>query len=112
MRSRRQRHDTERSKGTDMAYVRIHRYTVNPADVEELLDRRAAVITAIRAGHPGLVEARLIRLEDGTYLDAWRWDSLEHMQAAQAAAPTHHEVAAAMSLTQDRTAEDGEIIDE
>jgi hypothetical protein len=70
------------------------------------------VITAIRREHPGLVEARLIRLEDGTFIDAWRWDSAEQMQAAVVAAPTIPEVASAMSLIRDRTAEDGEIVDE
>jgi hypothetical protein len=95
-----------------LADVRIHRYAIDPADIEELLARRAALITAIRADHPGLVEARLIRLEDGKFIDAWRWGSAEQMQAALAAAPTIPEVAAAMSLTRDRTAEDGEIVDE
>ena len=70
------------------------------------------MIAAIRADHPGLAEARLIRLEDGTFVDAWRWDSAEQMQAALAAAPTYPEVPAAMSLTRERTAEDGEIVDE
>jgi hypothetical protein len=95
-----------------MAAVRIHRYIVDPADIEELLARRAELITAIRADHPGLAEARLIRLEDGTFIDAWRWDSSEQMQAALAAAPTFPEVPAAMSLTREATAENGEIVDE
>jgi antibiotic biosynthesis monooxygenase len=95
-----------------MADIRIHRYNVDPTDVEELLARRGALITAIRAAHPGLIEARLIRLEDGSFVDAWRWESAEQMQAALAEAPTFPEVGAAMSLTRDRTAEDGEIVDE
>lgn len=94
-----------------MADIRIHRYMVDPPDLEELLARRAATICAIRAEHPGLVEARLIRLEDGTFIDAWRWDSAEQMQAALEAAPVP-EAREAMSLTRDRTAEDGEIVDE
>jgi len=79
-----------------MAVVRIHRYSVDPADVGELLARRTVLITAIRAAHPGLAEARLIRLEDGGFIDTWRWDSVEEMQAALAAAPTFGEVAAAI----------------
>jgi hypothetical protein len=40
-----------------MADIRIHRYSVDdPADLEELLARRAELITAIRADHPGLAE--------------------------------------------------------
>ncbi len=37
-----------------MAVVRTHHYTVDLADLPELLARRTAVIAAIRAAHPGL----------------------------------------------------------
>lgn len=94
-----------------MAVVRTHHYSVAPADLNELLARRATVIVAIRAAHPGLAETRLTRLEDGTFTDIWRWDSAEQMQAALAMMPTP-EARAAMSLTRDATAHDGEIIDE
>ena len=77
----------------------------------EVLARRAAVIAAVRAAHPGLSHARLIRLDDGTFTDAWRWDTAEQMQAALAAMPIP-EARAAMSLTRDATAQDGEIVDE
>ncbi len=94
-----------------MADIRIHRYTVDPADIEELRARRATLIAAIRADHPGLIEARLVRLADGTLMDSWRWDSAEHMQAALAAAP-FPEAGPAWSLTREATSEDGEIIEE
>jgi hypothetical protein len=81
------------------------------ADLPELLTRRAAVIAAVRAAHPGLTHTRLTRLDDGSYTDTWRWDSAGHMQAALAAMPSP-EARAAMSLTHDATAQDGEIIDE
>src|SRR6266540_3961152 len=48
-------------KGTDMAVSRTHRYIVDPADLDELIARRATLIAAIRAAHPGLAEARLTR---------------------------------------------------
>jgi hypothetical protein len=35
-----------------MAVSRTHRYTVDPADLEELIARRTTVIAAIRATHP------------------------------------------------------------
>jgi hypothetical protein len=95
-----------------MAVVRMHRYTVAPDDLQELLARRAAVIAAIRAAHDGLAETRLTRLEDGTFTDIWRWDSAEQMKAAFASAPALPEVAAAMSLARDATAQNGEIIDQ
>lgn len=95
-----------------MAVVWIHRYRVDTADEGEFLARRAALIAAMRAEHPGLAEARLIRLEDGAFIDSWRWDSHEDTRAALAAAPTMREVGAAMSLTKDATNEDGEIVEE
>jgi hypothetical protein len=95
-----------------MAVSRTHRYTVDPADLDELIARRATLIAAIRAAHPGLAEARLTRLEDGTFTDVWRWDSAEQMQAALADMARFPEARAAMSLTRDATAVDGEIIDE
>jgi hypothetical protein len=85
-----------------MADFRIHRYIVDPADVEELRARRATLIDAIRAAFPGLIETRLIRLEDGRFIDAWRWESAEHMQAALAAAP-FPEAGPAWSLTREAT---------
>ena len=94
-----------------MAVTRTHHYTVDAADLPELLTRREAVITAVRAAHPGLTHTRLTRLEDGSYTDTWRWDSAEQMQAALAAMPIP-QARAAMSLTHDATAQDGEVIDE
>jgi hypothetical protein len=95
-----------------MADIRIHRYTIDPAEIEELLARRATLIAAIRSDHPGLREARLIRLDEMTFIDTWRWESAEAMQAALKTASAYPEVRAAMSLTRDRIAEDGEVIDE
>lgn len=94
-----------------MAVIRAHHYTVDPADLPELLARRAAVIGAIRAVHPGLSHTRLTRLDDGTFTDAWRWDTAGQMHAALAAMPIP-EAQAALSLTRDTTAQDAEIVDE
>ena len=96
-----------------MAAVRMHCYTVDPADLEELIARRVKLIDAIRAAHPGLAEARLTRLADGTYSDVWRWESAEHMRAALGGMSRLGALAgAAWSLTGDRSAVDGEIVDE
>jgi hypothetical protein len=95
-----------------MPDIRIHRYGVDSADADEFLARRAELISAIRAKHPGLVETRLIRLDDGMFIDSWRWESAEQMQAALAVAPTFPEVRAAMSLVREASNQDGEIIDE
>src|SRR5215471_3715920 len=98
-------------KGNTMAVVRTHHYTIEPASLAELLARRAALITAVRAAYPGLAGTRLTRLEDGTFNDSWRWDTAEHMRAASPATSLP-EARAAMSLTRDHTARYGEIVDE
>jgi hypothetical protein len=95
-----------------MAVVRIHRYTVDGADVDELIARRAVLIAAVRAAHPGLAETQLTRFGDGTFTDAWRWDSAEQMRAALSAVGALPEAGAAMSLVREHSAEDGEIVDE
>jgi len=94
-----------------MAVTRTHHYTVDAADLPELLTRRAAVIAAVRAAHTGLAHTRLTRLEDGSFTDTWRWDSAGQMQAALAAMPIP-EARAAMSLTRGATFSDGDVIDE
>ncbi len=95
-----------------MAVVRIHHYQVDSADTEELLARRATLVSAIRAAHPGLAEARLTRLDDGSYTDAWRWDRPEQMVAAFEDAASFPEIGAAMALTRDATAQTGVVVDE
>jgi hypothetical protein len=80
-------------------------------NLDELIARRATLIAAIWAAHPGLSETRLTRLDDGTFTDVWRWDSAEQMQAALANMASFPEAPAAMALARDRTAVDGEIID-
>jgi hypothetical protein len=65
-----------------MATVRTHRYALAPDQVEQFLAQRAELIGQWRAAGFHLVEARLYRLEDGTYLDIWRWASDEVMAKA------------------------------
>lgn len=95
-----------------MSIVRTHRYSVDPADLQELISRRATLIEAIRAAHPGLAETRLTRHEDGTFTDVWRWHSAAQMGAAFASLPNLPQARAAMALTRDAVAVNGEIIDE
>ena len=95
-----------------MADIRIHRYRVEPERLDEFVARRSELIAAMRAKHPGLVETRLIDLGDGNYVETWRWSSPAEMGAAFADVANIPEVPAAMSLTQNRSADDGSIIDE
>ncbi len=92
--------------------IRQHHYTLDPADLPEHLDRRTKAIDAIRAAHPGLVQTSLNRLQDGTFTDTWHWDTAEHQQAAFAASRGIPEIAPAMALIRDNSAQNGEVIDE
>jgi hypothetical protein len=95
-----------------MSVIRMTRFVVQPADVELMLDRRADLISAVRAAYPGLTEARLARLDDQTWIDMWCWDSAASVQTALAGAPALPEAAPAFSLTRDATAEQADIVDE
>jgi heme-degrading monooxygenase HmoA len=48
----------------------------------EMLRRRAALEAGVKEQLPGLLDIRLVRLEDGTYLDILRWNSREAADAA------------------------------
>jgi hypothetical protein len=105
-------HQPHQGKDPIMTLVRQHTYTLDPADLAEHLARRAKAIDAIRVDHPGLVRTQLTRLTDGTFTDAWHWDTAEHMGAAFAAAPGIPEIGPAMALMRDHSAENGEVVDE
>ena len=49
---------------------------------EEMLSRRPALEAGVREKLPGLLDIRLVRLDDGTYLDVLRWESRELADAA------------------------------
>lgn len=49
---------------------------------EEMLRRRPALEAGIKEKLPGLLDIRLIRLDDGTFLDVLRWESREAADAA------------------------------
>jgi hypothetical protein len=56
-----------------MAVIRTTRFTVDPTDVDEMIAKRAELIAAVRAAFAGLTEARLARVDEKTWVDAWRW---------------------------------------
>jgi quinol monooxygenase YgiN len=95
-----------------MPVIRYTRFTIDPATTEQLLARRAALIEAIHASCPGLTGTRLVRFDDDTWSDEWRWESAEALQAASASAPGIPEVAAAFTLTRDLTAVNAVVVDE
>ncbi|MFF4624296.1 antibiotic biosynthesis monooxygenase [Nonomuraea jabiensis] len=95
-----------------MTVISVTRFQADPADAEQVQARHAALVTAIRATQPGLTEARLGRLDDGTWVGVWRWDSAASLQAARQAAPGTPAAAAAFALVRDVTAQDIEVLAE
>ena len=95
-----------------MATVRTHRYTLGPDQVEKFLAQRAELIGQWRAAGLDLVETRLYRLEDGTYLDIWRWASDEVMAKAFDTMGEIPLVGATLGMTSEHSAVDGDLVDE
>ena len=95
-----------------MAVLRLTRFKIDPADTEEMLAKRAALIAAIRDGFPGLTDTHLAKLDDESWIDVWRWDSSTSMQAALDGAPTIPEAGAAFAVTNGVTAESADVVDE
>jgi heme-degrading monooxygenase HmoA len=62
-------------------YDVVHAKVLDGAE-EEMLSRRPALEAGVRDKLPGLLDIRLIRLEDGTYIDLLRWESREAADAA------------------------------
>jgi hypothetical protein len=58
------------------------------------------------------VETRLYRLEDGTYLDIWRWASDEVMAKAFDTMGEGPPGRGHAGMTSDHAAVDGELVDE
>jgi hypothetical protein len=94
-----------------MAVVRTHRYTVETGKLAQLLEQRTKLIQGIRSANPAFTEATLIRQDDGSYLDIWRWESAEAMRGAAQAAKNFPLAGATLALTTDHTVVDGEVLD-
>jgi hypothetical protein len=95
-----------------MAVVRTHRYTVPTGKLAQLLEQRSALIQGIRSANPAFTEATLIRQDDGSYLDIWRWESAEAMRSAAEPAKNFPLVRATLALMTDHSVVDGEVLDE
>jgi hypothetical protein len=85
---------------------------VETGKLAALLEQRTTLIQGIRSANPAFVEATLIRQDDGSYLDIWRWESAGAMRAAAEAAKNFPQVGATMALTTEHSVVDGEVLDE
>ena len=90
-----------------MAVVRTHRYTVATGKLAQLLEQRMRLIRGLRSANPAFTAATLIRQEDGSYLDIWRWESAEARRGETIGFPL---TAVTAALTTDHTVVDGEVL--
>jgi hypothetical protein len=95
-----------------MALIRTTRFTADPADASEVLARRRRMLAALRSGPGGPGETRLVRIDERTWVDMWRWDSADALQAAAEAAHHMPEATAAFALVSDLAFEQGQVADE
>jgi hypothetical protein len=93
-----------------MTVLRLDSFTIDPADTRELLTRHAALAAVAKDAFPGLIDVQLAKIDDQTWIDVWRWDSLANAQAA-AQGPTIPEAGAAFSLTKSLAVEYAEVLD-
>jgi len=94
-----------------MTVLRLDSFTIDPADTGELLTRHAALAAVAKDAVPGLIDVQLAKIDDQTWIDVWRWDSLANAQAAAAQGPTIPEAGAAFSLTKSLAVEYAEVLD-
>lgn len=65
---------------------------------DEMLRLRPQMIAAVRERYPELINARLVRLDDGSWLDLVEWSSREAAERAAASMPEIPEAAAMADL--------------
>lgn len=63
--------------------VEVTRFRVEPARREELLAARPGMLRDFEADRAGFVDARLIELPAGEWLDIARWESAEDFGASR-----------------------------
>jgi hypothetical protein len=101
-------------EGITMAVLRIDRFVIDPRNASELINRRNALVAAVRDAVPGLLESRLVKVDESHWIDMWRWDTRANAQAAasRAQAGEFPQAAAAFELARDVVTEFTEIVDE
>lgn len=96
-----------------MAVFELARFKVEPDKASDMLASRDEMVDAIRARFPGLIEAQLARLDDVTWIDVWKWESLEQAEAAAAGAREVPQAGAMFSfISEVESLEHAEIIHE
>ncbi|MFC0509358.1 putative quinol monooxygenase [Micromonospora costi] len=63
--------------------MELTRFRVRPEQVDALLAARPAMLADFRADRAGFLDADLVRLPDGEWLDVVRWRSAEDFAASR-----------------------------
>ena len=79
----------------------VVRSRVRPGAEEDMLQLRPQMIGAVRRRFPELLDARLIQLDDGSWLDLVQWSSRDAAERAAASMPEIPEAAAMMELIEE-----------
>jgi hypothetical protein len=74
--------------------LEIVHFHVNAGEEHALVTERETMLAAVRTAHPGLLDARLVDLGSGQWMDIVRWRSLDEAHAAAADFPNIPEAAA------------------
>ena len=67
--------------------IEMVRFTVKRGEEGSLIDGRAGMLLALSEQHPGMVSARLARLDGGVWLDMIVWETRGQALAAAEDAP-------------------------
>lgn len=79
----------------------VVRSKVRPGREGEMLELRPRMIAAVRERFPELLDAQLVRMEDGTWMDLVSWSSREAAEKAAAAMEDIPEAAAMAGLLEE-----------
>ena len=94
-----------------MKTFELARFRVASQDAEKLLARWPAAVEAIRTACTGLIDAKLVRIDETTWMDIWQWESHDLAKVAAQTAPSLPSAALMFSLiTEPPTIEHGEIV--
>jgi hypothetical protein len=87
--------NTQRPKERIVPTIEIYRVKIDPANVDRLLEIRAAAVAEFQEQVPELVRADLVRLDDDVWLDILAWSAPvdpDRVNAAAQCTPTSAEM--------------------
>ncbi len=68
--------------------LELSRYVVEGDQEQAFLAKRGAMVKAAKENFPGLIDVKLAKLDDGSYVDAWIWEDRSFCEAAMAKVET------------------------